>query len=456
MRSTEEQTASAVPVDWREEYAYTLGVQAYIFGFPYVYLPSIRWSWVTVPKPAGGSTPYAPLNHFHHMRNLTDASFRDGGTPNNDTLYSTAWVDISKEPVILSHPEMGDRYFTFQLACMDDDNFAFVGKRTTGSKAGNFAIVSPDWTGKLPEGVTALPPSRTPSILIIGRTLVDGPADVPTVNALQDQYKLAPLSLYGKEGAKLPERRDVWKPFDPKQDPLAEWKTMNKALAENPPEARLEKLLGLFAKIGVGPAQDVDRLDEATQRGLVRAAATGRKLLADVVKSGVLGNRMNNWSIPPKVFGRAGLNDDFLLRGSVQCLGGMVGNEPEEAVYYNTTIDGDGKAFDGAKNYALHFAPGQLPKVNAFWSVTMYDMTFNLVANPINRYAIGNRTKGLAQDADGGLTIHIQSTSPGKQRESNWLPCPAAGPFLVILRTYMPGREIVEQKWAPPAVVRND
>jgi hypothetical protein len=152
-------------------------------GFPYVYLPSIRWSWVTVPKPAGGSTPYAPLNHFHNMRNLTDASFRDGGTPNNDTLYSTAWVDISKEPVILSHPEMGDRYFTFQLACMDDDNFAFVGKRTTGCKAGNFAIVSSDWTGKLPEDVTALPPSRTPSILIIGRTLVDGPADVPTANA---------------------------------------------------------------------------------------------------------------------------------------------------------------------------------------------------------------------------------------------------------------------------------
>jgi hypothetical protein len=118
------------------------------------------------------------------MRNLTDASFRDGGTPNNDTLYSTAWVDVSKEPVILSHPDMADRYFTFQLACMDDDSFAFVGKRTTGGKAGSFALIGPGWRGTLPEGVMALPASRTPSVLIIGRTLVDRTADVPTVNAL--------------------------------------------------------------------------------------------------------------------------------------------------------------------------------------------------------------------------------------------------------------------------------
>ncbi len=442
--------------DWRENYAYTLGVQAYAFGFPYVYLPSLRWSWVTVPKPAGGMTPYAPLNHFHHVRNLADATYRDGGSPNNDTLYSIAWVDVSKEPVILSHPNMGDRYFTFELACLDSDNFAYVGKRTTGGKAGSFALVGPQWKGKLPRGVKKLSPSRTSSILILGRTLVDGKTDVPAVNALQDQYTLTPLSFWGKKNPKLPESRDVWAPFSPESDPLAEWKTINRAMTEDPPEARLAQLVTLFSKVGVGPGQDVDKLDEATKRGLARAAVDGRKLLKDAIDSGALGKQVNNWNIPPRTFGRAGLNDDFLLRGSLQCMGGIIANEPEEAVYYNTTKDGAGERFDGTKKYTIHFAPGQLPKVNGFWSITLYDTTFNLTPNPIDRYSLGDRTAGLQKDADGGLTIYIQSTSPGKDKEFNWLPSTADGSFIMIMRTYMPGEKIVEQSWAPPAVVRAD
>jgi hypothetical protein len=163
---------------------------------------------------------------------------------------------------------------------------------------------------------------------------------------------------------------------------------------------------------------------------------------------------VNNWNIPPRTYGRAGLNDDFLLRGSVQCMGGIVANEPEEAVYYNTTRDAAGQPFDGTKRYTMRFVPGQLPKVEAFWSVTMYDATFNFTANPINRYAIGDRTPRLKKDADGGLTIYIQNDSPGDDKESNWLPTPASGSFLVVMRTYMPGPEIVEQKWAPPPVVQ--
>jgi hypothetical protein len=440
--------------DWREDYAYTLGVQAYVFGFPYVYLPSLRWSWVTVPKPAGSVTPYAPLNHFHHVRNLADATYRDGGSPNNDTLYSIAWVDVSKEPVILSHPDMGDRYFTFELASLDSDNFAYVGKRTTGGKAGSFALVGPQWKGTLPEGVTPLSPSRTSSILILGRTLVDGKADAPAVNALQDQYRLTPLSFWDKKDAKLPESRDVWKPFDSTSDPLGEWETMNRAMTEDPPEARLAQLVTLFGKIGVGPGQDLGKLDEATKRGLARAAVDGRMLLKRAINSGALGKQINNWNIPPRSFGRAGLANDFLLRGSLQCMGGIIANEPEEAVYYNTTQDGAGQLFDGAKKYKMHFAPGQLPKVKGFWSITMYDTTFNFTPNPINRYALGDRTAGLKKDADGGLTIYIQSISPGKDKESNWLPTPTNGSFLMVMRTYIPGAEIVEQQWAPPAVKR--
>ncbi|MCC7079960.1 MAG: DUF1254 domain-containing protein [Burkholderiales bacterium] len=439
--------------DWREEYAYTLGLQAYVFGYPYVYLPFLRWNWVTQPKPPGNITPYAPLNHFSNVRKLADATYRQGGAPNNDTLYSMAWLDLSKEPIILSHPDMGERYFTFELASMDSDNFAYVGKRTTGGKAGNFAIVGPNWKGTLPEGVKALPPSRTNSALIFGRTLVDGPADVPVVNALQDQYTLTPLSLWGKKGAVLPESRDVWKPFDPKTDPLAEWKTMSRAMSENPPEARLAKLVELFGKIGIGPNQAPDKLDEASKRGLIRAAADGFKLLHEVIASGDLGKRVNNWNIPPKDMGRAGLADNFLLRASLQNMGGIIANDPAEAVYMNTTLDAKGQTLKGTKRYTMRFAPGQLPPVNAFWSITMYDPTYNLTPNPINRYAIGDRTPGLKKDPDGGLTIYLQKSSPGADKESNWLPSTANGPFLMILRTYMPKPQIAEQQWTPPPVV---
>jgi len=439
--------------DWRETYAYTLGVQAYVFGFPYVYLPSLRWSWVTQPKPQGGVTPYAPLNHFYHMRKLVDASYRSGGSPNQDTLYSIAWADVGKEPLILSHPDMDDRYFAFELASIDSDNFAYVGQRTTGSRAGNFAIVGPNWTGTLPDGIVALPPSRTASILIVGRTLVDGERDTRTVNELQDQYTLVPLSLWGQKDATLPASRDAWQPYDSKSDPLADWKTMNRALTENPPEARLAALVELFGKIGVGPGHDVDALDDATKRGLARAAVDGRQLLKNAISSGLLGSRVNNWNIPPKSFGRAGLVDDFMLRGALQCLGGIVANDPEEAVYFNTSVDAVGAAFDGGKRYTIRFAPGQLPKVNAFWSLTLYDPTYNFTENPIDRYAIGDRSQGLKRDPDGGLTLYVQRGSPGKDKESNWLPSTASGPFQLVLRAYLPGPEITEQRWAPPPVV---
>jgi hypothetical protein len=159
--------ASSGPADWRETYAYSLGLQAYIFGLPWIYLPSLRWNWVMVPKPEGSVTPYAALNHFKHVRKLADASYRDGGSPNNDSLYSIAWVDVSKEPIVMSHPDVGERYFTFELASLDSDNFAYVGKRVTGGGGGSFAIVGPNWKGSLPPSIKAISASRTNSVVIV-------------------------------------------------------------------------------------------------------------------------------------------------------------------------------------------------------------------------------------------------------------------------------------------------
>lgn len=445
------------PDDWRENYAYTLGVQAYIFGYPYVSMPALRWAYVAMPRP-NDMAPSAPLNQFFHFRKLADASYQGGGGTNNDTLYSTAWLDLTKEPIILSHPDMGDRYFRFQLASMDSDDFGSVGKRDTGSAAGSFALVGPDWQGQLPPGILKVIRSRTNHGFILGRVLVDSPEDAKAVNVLQDQFTLVPVSLWGKPGAVLPASRDVWKPFDRKTDPLADWKTMNRALAEDPPEARLAPLLHMFETIGVGPGLDVEAQDDATKRGLARAAVDGRQMLDDINASShpFVWTSRNGWDISPKTFGHAGLSDDFLRRGAIN-YSGVVSTVIEEATYYQSNTAGNGEYYDGAMDYTMTFPPGGLPKVSGFWSVTMYSVdenhTFNLVPNSIKRYSIGDRTPNVKTNADGSMTIYIQSKSPGKEKESNWLPSPPKGPFTLTFRAYIPGEDIVSQKWFPPAVV---
>ena len=434
--------------DWEELRAYTLGVQAYIYSYPYVYLPELRYQWVTKPVDPE-NVPYAPLNHFWHSNKLITPEYQNGGTPNNDTLYSEAWVDISKEPVILSVPDMGTRYYAIEMGGMDSDNFDYVGQRTTGTKAGNYAIVGPGWKGQLPKGVKLLQPSPTPFALFLARTFVSGSDDVPVALKLMAQYKITPLSLWGKPDAKAPEDRKVLAPFDRKSDPLADWKTINATMAENPPPAKHQILLTQFAQIGVGPGIDVDKLDDPTKRGLARAAVDGRKLLENSITAGAGTKRVNGWKYPPPDMGRAGQHEDFLLRGGLQCMWGIITHDVAEAVYLNSDTDSDGQPLSGATRYSLTFPPGGLPKVKSFWSLTIYDANHNLIANPLNRYSIGDRTKGLKQNPDGSITLYVQNESPGADKESNWLPAPKGG-FNLTLRAYSPGQEIIEQSWIPP------
>jgi len=355
--------------DWREKHAYTLGMQAYVFSFPWVYLSKIKYQWVVVKPRNPALTPNAPLNHFWHARNIMTSDYRDGGAPNNDTLYSIVWLDVGKEPMILSHGDMGDRYFSFQIAAMTSDNFAYVGKRTTGSKAGHWAITGPNWKGTLPKGVQKLPPSPTESVLVIGRTAVKGARDVAATNKAQDQYKLTPLSLWGKANAKVPASRDIPKPYDPKSDPLADWKTINRAMKKDPPLKQHAVLLDMFKGIGVGPGIDVEKMDDATKRGLARAAKDGLTMLQSILATGAGVPKVNGWSFPPKTMGRAMINNDFNTL-AIQCLGGIISHDPEENVYINTHSDASGQTLNGKSKYTLHFAPGELPKVNEFWSST--------------------------------------------------------------------------------------
>jgi hypothetical protein len=436
--------------DWRREYAYTLGEQAFIYGFPYIYNAGLRHRWVT-QKPETESTPYMAVNHFWHASRLWDVSDREGVSPNIDTLYSWAWVDLSEEPLILSHPDMGDRYFTFELVAFTSDNYDYIGMRATGSKAGAFALIGPDWSGDLPKGVRRTANAPTPWVLIVGRTLVDDEEDLAAVHALQQQYRLTPLHLFGKRDVTLPERRDVPVPVDPAEDPLGPWKTLNAMLAENPLPEHHDVLLRQFAEIGIGPGLDVEAQPEPVKEGLIRAAATAVPMLEQQLLSGQWAELINGWRYAPGKVGHYG--DDFLRRAAEQSLVGIAVNDPEEAVYLTAFTDDTGETLATGR-YELRFDAGTLPPVNAFWSMTAYDESRNLIPNPINRYAIGDRTRGLVRDDDGGLTLYLQPDSPGPERESNWLPTPQQGIWYVALRLYLPRPEVVDARWHCPPITR--
>lgn len=446
-------TGVAADPNWEEEYAYSLGVQAYVFAFPWYYNQLLRWIWITQP-PRNERTASMPLNTFWHGRYLTDASYREGGSPNNDTLYSIAWLDVTREPIVLSVPAIEDRYYSFCLTGYDADNFAYVGTRATGTGAGDYAIVGPHWKGTLPKGVRALTKAPTPVVFVLGRTMVKGPDDLEAVHRLQSRYRLTPLSQWGRPDAKRSDDRNVWAPYSAKDDPLADWKTINRAMTEIPPPPGNETLLELFARIGIGPGQDVDRTDEATQRGLVRALETGKRVVTGAATFMAGSTVVDGWRYTPDYYGRDGLHKDFLGRAGPVSLAGIVANDPVEAMYPSTRVDSSGEPLSGAHKYTLHFAKGQLPPVTAFWSLTAYGMDFNLIANPIDRYSLGDRS-ALKTDADGGVTVYLQADSPGKELESNWLPVGGQG-FYLVARLYLPKPEATAGQWHLPPVRRTD
>ncbi|WP_167305385.1 DUF1254 domain-containing protein [Saccharomonospora piscinae] len=435
--------------DWRREFAYTLGEQAYVYGFPYIYNAELRYKWVT--QDDAGMAMHSAVNHFWRGRTLFDASDQEGLTPNNDTLYSSGWVDLSTEPVILSHPEMGDRYFTFELVGITSDNYDYVGRRATGANAGDFALIGPGWDGELPEGVRRTATSPSPWILLLGRTLVDGWDDLPAVHALQDQYRLTPLHLFGTKDAVVPKRRDVLETVDGGRDPLGQWKTLNAMLAENPPPEHHEILLRQFAEIGVGAGLDVEAQPDSVKQGLIDAAAAGRPMLEQQLLSGDWAKLINGWRYPPPQMGHFG--DDFVKRAAEQALFGVAANDPEEALYLVAFQDSEGETLSTG-SYEMRFDAGQLPPVDAFWSLTAYDEDRNLIANPIDRYSLGDRARDLITEPDGSLTIHLRPDSPGSDRERNWLPTPRQGIWFVALRMYLPHPEAIDARWQCPPIRR--
>jgi len=434
-----------------EEDAYAIGLEAYTYAYPMVLMEVTR----RVSTNAGEGRLHAPMNHFSHMKTYPDASFRDVVRPNADTLYSTLWFDVGKEPLILTLPDTAGRYHVVPIMDMWTEVFATLGTRTTGNDGGTVALVGPHWQGGLPQGMRMVR-SPTEQGWIIGRIQTNGAADYDHVHQLQAGYAATPLSGWSKPQAAAEAQADP--SIDRKTPPVEQVAQMApgaffalfaETLKRNPPHATDYAVLLRMERVGLVPGQSFDlaAADPAVQRGLTRAAADAHARILNRRKG--LDLTRNGWVALGNALGVYG--NDYLQRAFI-AYAGLGALPPEEAIYPMVPLDGAGKPLSGAARYVLHFDKDQIPPADAFWSLTMYGADQFFVANPIDRFAIGDRDK-LAFNADGSLDLYIQKENPGADKQANWLPAPE-GPFTMNLRLYLPRREALEGRWTPPPLKR--
>jgi hypothetical protein len=450
-------SAAEVQADvlWSEEFAYLTGMQAYIYGFPAIMYANLRYQWVE----SGQGPVQMGVNQYWHSRTPSDPKLQYGGSPNRETPYSSTFLDVSQEPVVLSVPENPEsRYYTLQLLDFYSDTVGYIGQRATNNVAGDYLVTGPGWEGEIPKGIKGVIPSWTPWVMIAGRTYTDGSeADLVKMRAFQDGYKITPLSQYGKPGSQTAVKHEVLN-VAPKSDPLGAFRTMNAAMRENPPPARDEALMKQFALVGLGPLATVnlDDLDPAIRRGLQRAIVDGQALLGRVAKAGGsiigAGKTRNGWFYGPSNWGRMAVDGDFLGRAGTQAFSGITEHLIEESVKLRTFVDADGQPLSGDNRYVIRFSKDEIPEARSFWSVTLYDERFNLVKNDAGRYSFGDKVPGLKYAEDGSLTIYIQPDQPQGDKASNWLPSPKGQDFNLFLRTYFPGPKLLDQSYAAPAV----
>ncbi len=446
---------AATGTDWREEYAYMMGKQAYIYGFPALNFANIRYDWVE----AHTSSARAQGNVYSHYPKLVDPEYQYGTSMNRDTLYSIAYSYVGDEPLVFTIPANPDgRYYSIEFCEWYTDAFGYMGNRTTHNKAAAYLVHAPGWEGEVPPGIDRVLESPTPWFLAVGRTYTSNtPEDLEVVHKIQQGYKIYPLSEWGKQNPKEAEPiLDVLDAF-PASDPLGSFKTMNASMKENPPPARDAALMKQFALVGLGPfaTQDLDSLDPGTRAGLARAAVDARAYLQQVseaVGSITNANRVvNGWSYNPSNWGRMAESGDFLGRAATQSLSGGIENLVEEAVKLRTFTDENGAPLDGSRHYVLRFEKDQIPKVDAFWSITLYDNRFNLVNTGTDKYAVRDIDPDLVYGKDGSLTVYLQSEPPAEPG-ANWLPTPAEGGFNLFFRAYLPDQAFIDQTYEPPAV----
>jgi hypothetical protein len=419
----------------------TLG---YIYGYPLVLMDATR------------ARSAAPLNQFAHQPAFPDDTFRDVVSPNVDTLYSSAWLDLSHGPIVLAVPDLGPRYYMMQVLDAWTNVFASRGTRTTGNGEAAFAIMGPGWRGEVPSNVDRIK-APTNMVWIIGRTYTAGMRDYDAVHAVQRQYRLVPLRAWSKT-SEPPPRAPAPAAVDDDSSPVVEVEKLTaqsfldrlaRLMAANPPVPNDEPLIGRLRRLGIAPGEpfELARLPASVADAIEGGVAAARARLRGA-RLASLGKAVNGWRIALDL-GRYGTRYE---QRAIVARAGLGANLADDAVYPATDVDAAGQPLSGQHRYRLRFPPGELPPAEAFWSVTIYDDDHHLAANPIGRYALGDRD-ATRTAPDGTLDILIQHDDPGPERRANWLPAPA-GAFNLIMRVYHPKPAVLAGGWAPPPVTR--
>jgi hypothetical protein len=434
------------------------GIEAYIYAYPLVTMELTRRVSTNVAAPAGSK---APMGQFAKLRGYPAVDDHTVTAPNADTLYTVLWIDVSKEPWIVSAPDMKGRYFLLPMLDGWTTVFEDPGKRTTGTGAQKFAITGPGWSGTLPAGVKEYK-SPTGMVWLLGRIYCTGtPEDYKAVHALQDQMTAVPLSAYGK--AYTPAPGTVDPSVDMKtgirdqvnaMDAASYFALFAQLLKTNPPTAEDAPMVATLAKIGVVPGQDFDasKLDPAVAKGLAGAPKPAQDKIMGWMKEGIVAGDLkfkDGWMFTTDtgIYGTK-----YRQRALITAIG-LGANRPQDAVYPTSEGPDILKKYSGANKYVMHFNKGELPPADGFWSLTMYDANYFFVPNPINRYTVSQRNK-LRANPDGSVDLYIQNAPPGKDKEQNWLPAPK-DQFILMMRLYWPKEKppsLLNGTWKIPPV----
>jgi hypothetical protein len=436
-----------------EQEAHAIGVDSYLYLYPLVTMDITRKQATNIEP--GKIFGRGPMNMFVNVPSYPPADYRDIVRPNFDTLYSVAWVDITKDPMVVSVPDTAGRYYLLPMLDMWSDVFASPGWRTTGTQAANFLLTPPGWTGNVPADMTRIN-APTPLVWIVGRTKTDGPADYPAVRAIQAGLKLTPLSNWGKPPVPVEARIDPG--IDMKTAPKVQVDTMTagryfayaaELLKVNPPHITDQPIIARMKRIGIEPGKsfDIEKVEPAVRNALTKAPEEAQRLMA--WKVATLARAANGWSMNTDTMGVYG---NYYLKRAIVAQVGLGANLPEDAIYPLNLGDESGKPLDGASKYVLHFDKGATPPARAFWSITLYDADGFQVANVLDRFAVSSWMP-FKYNADGSLDLYFQNESPGKDKEANWLPTPK-GPFNLTMRLYSPASDALTGKWNSPPVTR--
>jgi hypothetical protein len=451
----EEKSVAAVPSGTQakaitEEAARAIAVDAYVYLYPLVLMDLTRKQLTNIDQKETGK---GPMNIFVSVPTYPPADFKGVVRSNFDTLYSLAWLELTKEPLVVSVPDTDGRYYLLPMLDMWTDVFASPGWRTTGTEAADFLVTPPGWSGQVPEGFTHIA-APTSYVWVIGRTKTDGPADYEAVHKIQAGYKMTPLSRWGKGPEPITVKTDPT--VDMKTPPMVQVDTMPagayfayaaELLKVHPSHLTDQPIIAQMKRIGIEPGKsfDISKLDPDVRKGLEAAPAEAQALMKWKVPT--VARVANYWSMNTDTMGVYG---NYYLKRAIVSQLGLGANLPEDAIYPLNLADEAGKPLDGANQYTIHFEKGATPPVRAFWSLTLYDADGFQVGNVLDRFAVSSWMP-FRYNADGSLDLYFQSDSPGKNKEANWLPAPKA-PFNLTMRLYSPQADALTGKWNPPPV----